>query len=116
MTTAKERTVTILGEEVKVKFNMAVEMAFEEISGELFTIKALESVKNTLALYAAIIIVNNPDSKIDLKRLATDASFSEIQAMREATLNVMVDSLLTDEEREKYYAAKREQKMETADK
>lgn len=108
MTNKKERIVTILGEQIKVRFNMAVEIAFEKISGELFTIKALESAKNTIMLYAAIIVANNPDSNIDLNRLITEVPIHEIQSMREAVIDAMVESCLNDEEMEKYKAAKKE--------
>lgn len=108
MSIKKERTVTILGEQVKVKFNMAVEVAFEEISGMPFKLKDLDSVKNTLILYTAIIIANNPGSNIDYIRLITEASFSEIKAMRDATIAAMVDAFRTEDEDDEFLAAVRE--------
>ena len=108
MSIKKERTVTILGEQVKVKFNMAMEVAFEEISGMPFKLKDLDSVKNTLILYTAIIIANNPGSNIDYIRLITEASFGEIKAMRDATIAAMVDAFRTEDEDDEFWAAVRE--------
>ena len=107
METKKQRTVTLLGEQVKVKFNLAVEIAFEKITGETFSVKALESLKNTIALYAAIIAANNPDINIGMNNLLHDAPFHEIQAMRDATIDAIVEACLTGEELKQYNEAKK---------
>ena len=108
MTNKKERFVTILGEQIKVRFNIAVTMLFHDITGELLTMEALESTKNTLALYAAFIFANNPDTGIDFKRLMTEAPFHEIKTFRAAVIDAILESCFTEEEMKKYDAAKKE--------
>lgn len=104
----KERVVTILGEQIKVRFNIAVTMLFYDITGELLTMDALNSTKNTLALYGAFIFANNPDTGIDFKRMVTEAPLHEIKTFRAAVIDAIMESCLTEEEMKKYDAAKNE--------
>ena len=52
--------VKILGEEIAIKFNMAVEIGYEEILGEAFDVSQLDKQKNSLALYMSAILASNP--------------------------------------------------------
>lgn len=84
-----EKRITILGEEVTIAFNMAVEIAYEEISGTTFDMDALSKTRNTVALYAATIIANNPETKITLEDIMYKVSMPEIMALRTAVLEAM---------------------------
>lgn len=89
----KENKVTILGEEIPVRFNMAVELSYEEIAGVPFNNEALASAKTTLALYMAAIITSKPDTEITFERLVREATGPEIAALKEAVIGSMFDWL-----------------------
>ena len=79
-----QKSVKFLGEKLKVAFNMAVEIAYEQITGKAFDVKDLDKVSNISALYYAAIVVNNPDTKITFDDLIKKAKVSEINKLREA--------------------------------
>lgn len=87
--TDNKQTITLLGEQVDIRFNMAVEIAYEEITGEPFNIETLNKQKNSLALYMAAIITANPDTKITIERLMTEASGAEIGQLATAVIESM---------------------------
>ena len=58
--------IQILNEELDIRFCMAVEIVYEEISGEAFSIDALSKSKNILALCMAAIFVANRDTAITI--------------------------------------------------
>ena len=72
-----EKKVKVLGEEITIRFSMAVEIAFEDITGEPFSIQSLDKQKNSVALCMAAIIVNNPDTKITMEQFIKDVSAAE---------------------------------------
>ena len=41
-------TIEILKEKLDIRFNMAVELAYEEITGEEFNVESLKKMKNTM--------------------------------------------------------------------
>ena len=84
-----ESIITILGEELTIGFNMAVEIAFEEIAGIPFNTSELDTQKNSMALYMAAILTFNPKTKITFKDLVMKASASEINTLGEAVINAM---------------------------
>ena len=88
-----ERKITILGEEVAISFNMAVEIAYEDISGDAFDVDSLKSQKNSIALYMAAIIANNPDTEITVDRLLKEAKAREITALSQAVIQSMLEWL-----------------------
>lgn len=95
--------LTILGEEVKITFNMACELAFEEISGEAFSVESLGKTKNTVALDMAVILTANPDTKITIDRLLHEASGYELGLLNKAvyaemTAWLQIPKVITDEE------------------
>ena len=101
-----KKTLTILGHEVVILFNMAVEISFEEIAGKPFGEFDLKASKDILALAYAGIIANNPDVEITANDLMFKASGAELAAV----INMITESFiewnkipqtLNDEEDEK---------------
>lgn len=84
-----EKKITILGEEVVIRFNMAVEIAYEEIVDAPFNAASLQRQKDCLALGIAAIITCNPDTKITMERLLTEATGSEMTALNNALAESM---------------------------
>ena len=85
--------VTILGEELDIRFNMAVEIAYEEITGEGFTIESLGKMKNMLALGMAAIISAKEDTAITIERLMKEANGKEIGTLNNAVVTAMTEWL-----------------------
>ena len=81
--------VKILGEEIAIKFNMAVEIGYEEILGEAFDVTQLDKQKNSLALYMSAILASNPETAITMDRLLTEASGPEIAQLSQAVIEAM---------------------------
>lgn len=70
---------------------MATQIAYEEISGAAFDPETLNKTSNTLILYFACIIANNPDTTITFDDLLTDATAADIKTLREAVLDSFQD-------------------------
>ena len=85
--------IQILNEELDIRFCMAVEIAYEEISSEAFSIDALSKSKNILALCMAAIFVANRDTAITIERLMNEASGYEIAALNKAVIDSMTEWL-----------------------
>ena len=85
-----KKTLTILGHEVVILFNMAVEISFEEIAGKPFSEFDLKSSKDVLALAYAGIIANNPDVEITANDLMYKASGAELAAV----INTITESFI----------------------
>lgn len=81
--------VKILSEEIEIKFNMAVEIGYEEIIGEAFDVTQLDKQKNSLALYMSAILANNPGTAITMDRLLTEATGHEIAQLSKAVVEAM---------------------------
>lgn len=84
---------SILGEEVDIRFCMAVEIAYEEIAGEPFSLEALSKAKNTVALDMAAIMVGKPDTAITVERLMKEATGQEIAGLNNAVVQSMTEWL-----------------------
>lgn len=83
--------ITVLGETLDIAFNMAVELNYEEISGEAFTIDALAKMRNSIALYMAAILSANPDTEITVERLLKEAKGPEIASLSTAVITAMTE-------------------------
>ena len=83
--------VKILGEELEIRFNMAVEIGYEDIIGEAFDVTQLDKQKNSIALYMSAIIANNPDTKVTMERLLTEATGHEIAQLSNAVVDAMTE-------------------------
>lgn len=79
-----EKKVKVMGEEVIIRFNMAVELAYEEITEKPFSLDELKFKKNLMALFMAAIIANNPNTEIKFEKLLTDATIDEVNALEAA--------------------------------
>lgn len=84
-----EKTIHILGEDVKITFDMSVEIAYEEISGTPFNIEDLKTQKASLSLYMAAIIANNPQTEITVERLMKEATGHEIGLLGQTIIAAM---------------------------
>ena len=76
--------INLLGKEVNIAFNLATEIAYEQITGEAFGIEKLSFTKNAVALYMAAIIANNPDIDITTEDFISKASGAEVKALSDA--------------------------------
>ena len=86
-----ERKVTVLGEELDIRFNMAVEIAYEEIANEPFNVQSLERQKNIVALCMAAIIMNNPETKITTEQFIREVASDEYNAIAAAVIEAMTE-------------------------
>ena len=89
----KKEEITILGEQIAIEFNLAVEVAYEEIADRPFDIADLVSQRNSVALYMAAIITANPDTNITVERLMKEATGPEIEALSKAVIVAMTEWL-----------------------
>ena len=89
----KKTEITILGEKIAIEFNLAVEVAYEEIADRPFDIADLVSQRNSVALYMAAIITANPDTAITVERLMKEATGPEIDQLSKAVITAMTEWL-----------------------
>ena len=77
------KKITILGEEVTIAFNMAVEIEYEELSDSAFDISAFVSgkTKAALQLAAAAVTANNPQSSITYDPIIHEITPDEVKLM-----------------------------------
>ena len=85
--------INILREEIDIRFNMAVELAYEEITGQAFSLEAMQKTTNILALGMAAIIIANPSTEISFDRLLSEAKGNEIADLNKAVLDSMTEWL-----------------------
>jgi hypothetical protein len=88
-----ENKITVKGEEITIKFNMAVECAYEQITSRPFNLQDFTDKKLLVTLFFSTILANNPDTKITLDYLLKDATFDEIRSLDSAVSEVMTDWL-----------------------
>lgn len=108
-----KKILTILGQEVTIMFNMAVQISFEEITGKPFSEIDTNVSKDSLALAYSAIIANNPDCNITVDNLMHDASGAELNAVIKAISDSFVEwnkvpETLADEEDKKEEEKKKE--------
>lgn len=87
----KQRTVKILGEEVKITFCMAVVCMYERANNEAFDPESIKDNYDNVKLYAAAIAALNPDTKITLDDLMYKATGIEIAELRIAIIESMTE-------------------------
>ena len=88
-----EKKITVKGEEITIKFNMAVECAYEQITSRPFNLQDFKEKKLLVTLFFSTILANNPDTEITLDYLLEDATFDEIRSLDSAVSEVMTDWL-----------------------
>ena len=101
-----KKILTILGQEVTIMFNMAVQISFEEITGKPFSEIDTNVSKDSLALAYSAIIANNPNCNITVDNLMHDASGAELKEVIKAISYSFVEwnkvpETLADEEDKK---------------
>ena len=82
-------SITLLGEELSIKFNLAVECAYEKIAGKPFDLNDLVSQTSSTALYMAAILESKPDTEITVERLMREATGPEIEQLSKAVAAAM---------------------------
>ena len=82
-----------MGEEVTIKFNMAVEIAYEDITGRPFNVADFKDKKLLPALFFAAVIANNHDTNVTMDYILSDATVDEIHALDVAVSETMSDWL-----------------------
>lgn len=88
-----EKKITILGEEITIAFNMSVEMAWEKITNQPFSLEGMQFKTNLVPLYYATIIANNQETKITFDDLMKRASREELNALDAALSESMKEWL-----------------------
>ena len=111
-----KKILTILGQEVTIMFNMAVQISFEEITGKPFSEIDTNVSKDSLALAYSAIIANNPDCNITVDNLMHDASGAELNGVIKAISESFVDwnkvpETLADEEDKKEEEKKKKEEV-----
>ena len=88
-----ENKITIKGEELVIKFNMATECTYEEITQRPFNLSDFNDKKLLMALFYSAIIANNKKTEITLDYLLMDATYDEVSALDNAVSETMTDWL-----------------------
>lgn len=86
----KKQQITLLGETLTIVFNMACQIAFEEITGKPFAEIDNNSSKDNLALAYSAILANNPDTSITIDKLMHEASGKDMADL----LNAVTESFI----------------------
>lgn len=81
--------VNILGEDVKIAFNVLVQITYEQITGKGFDADELNKTINLMSLYYAVIVANNEGTKITFDDLVQKATAKDIMTLRDATFQAM---------------------------
>lgn len=81
------QTIQFLGKELKIAFNVAVQIEYENITGEPFDVAKLAYMKNSVALYEAAIKVSNPDAGITSKDIIDNASSEDMKVISTAVVD-----------------------------
>lgn len=86
-------TVKINGHELNVVFNMAVEIEYEDMSGQPFDLEKMNTQKATMQLCYASMKVANSKLPFTFDQLNGIISFSETTELKNAVLTAMHDWL-----------------------
>lgn len=81
--------IQFLGKSLSIAFNVAVQVEYEDITGEAWNVERLGRVKNSCALYAATINVNNPESPITSEEIQQHATSEEMTRISTAVAEEM---------------------------
>ena len=77
-------TIELFGETLDIAFNLAVQVTYEQITGEDFDLEATKKISNAVALYYAAILANNPDTKITMNDLMRKATANDVTTIANA--------------------------------
>ena len=87
----KKQQITLLGETLTIVFNMACQIAFEEITGKPFSDFDSKKAMDIFALDYAVISVNNPDTNITADRLMREANAQDMKVLNNAITASLMD-------------------------
>lgn len=107
------KTITILGRQVNIAYNMAVQILFEDIVGKSISDADFTLTRNSLALYYACISVNNKDTDITIDDLMYNISGEEMSTLRVAVTESIsewshIPSIMDDDKKEGDEASKKD--------
>lgn len=91
--------VIINGEELAIKFNLATELAYEELTGKIFNAADIfvekDKINTKALLFSAIgcVIANNPESKIDGDYILKNATREETSNLAAAATKALIEWL-----------------------
>ena len=88
--TKNKYTIHLLGQDIDVKMNMKVIIAYEEITGTSFYSENFDTARTRYALLAAILAASNANSDLS-DRLLTDVSAKEFTAAFEVVMQAVAD-------------------------
>ena len=88
--TKNKYTIHLLGQDIDVKMNMKVIIAYEEITGTSFYGENFDTARTRYALLSAIIAVSDANSDLS-DRLLTDVSGKEFTAAFEVAMQAAAD-------------------------
>jgi hypothetical protein len=83
------KKINILGHELNVSFNMAVELEYEDISGQPFDLEAMNTQKATMQLCYASLKVANDKLPFSFASMNENLSFRETAELKNAVIDVM---------------------------
>ena len=86
-----EKKVTINGHELSVVFNMAVEIEYEDISGQPFDIPSMTTQKATMQLCYASLKVANGKLPFTFDELKKSISVEEWLALKDTVIAIMTE-------------------------
>ena len=86
-----EKKVTINGHELSVVFNMAVEIEYEDISGQPFDIPSMTSQKATMQLCYASLKVANGKLPFTFDELKKSISVEEWLSLKDTVIALMTE-------------------------
>ena len=99
------KKVTILGKKMKICFNMAAEIEYEELSGKPFDLQEMNTQKATMQLcYASLKIANNK-VPFTFEQMNGKLSFSETADLKNKVIEAMnewlvIPTVMADNEQE----------------
>lgn len=81
--------ITILGKELNVVFNIAVEIEYEDLSGEPFNIESMNTQRMTMQLCYASLKVANEKVPFTFAEMNNKLSFKESAILKNAVIEAM---------------------------
>ena len=81
--------IKILGHELNIIFNMAVEIEYEDLSGKPFDLQQMDTQKATMQLCYATLKVSNNNVPFTIDEMNRKATFSETAELKAAVIKAM---------------------------
>lgn len=84
-----KKEISILGQNVTLAFNLAAQIAYEDITGKAFELTNIKSVKDRTALYMACIIAGDENTNIKIDQLLTELKGDELIVLDNAVAEMI---------------------------